>query len=43
MNKDMNANEKAIQLVEKYKLINYDLDDIESHKECAIVAVDEII
>jgi len=35
--------EKAKELVEKYKLINYDTDDIESHKEGAFIAVDEIL
>jgi hypothetical protein len=39
----MTPKEKAEELVGKYKLINYDLDDIENHKECALIAVDEIL
>ena len=35
----MTPKEKAVELVGKYALINYDLDDIESHKECALIAV----
>lgn len=32
----------AKELVNKYKLINYDLDDIKSHKEGALIAVKEM-
>jgi hypothetical protein len=34
--------EKAEELVARFRIINYDLDDIDSHKECALIAVDEI-
>ena len=39
----MTAKDKAIELIEKYRLINYNLDDTESHKEGALIAVDEIL
>jgi hypothetical protein len=39
----MTPKEKAIELVEKYKWINYDLDDIQNHKEGALICVYEII
>lgn len=39
----MTPKEKAIELVDKFKYISYDLDDIENHKEGALIAVDEII
>jgi hypothetical protein len=39
----MEAKEKAMELIEKYRCINYDVDDIGSHKEGALIAVDEII
>jgi len=39
----MTAKEKAIELIEKYRLINYNLDDTESHKEGSLIAVDEIL
>jgi hypothetical protein len=38
----MSPKEKALELIDKYKWISYDLDDIENHKECALIAVDEI-
>lgn len=38
-----NPKDKAKELIEKYRLINYDLDDTESHKEGALIAVDEIL
>jgi len=39
----MTPKEKAIELVDKFKYISYDLDDIENHKEGALIAVDEIL
>ena len=39
----MTPKEKAIELIDKFKYISYDLDDIANHKECAINCVDEII
>jgi hypothetical protein len=39
----MTPKEKAEELIERFKIINYDLDDIANHKECALIAVDEII
>jgi hypothetical protein len=39
----MTPKEKAEELVNRYKNINYDLDDVENHKECALIALDEII
>ena len=39
----MTPKEKAIELIDKFKYISYDLDDIDNHKECAIICVDEII
>ena len=39
----MTPKEKAKELVEKFKYISYDLDDIDNHKECALIAVDEIL
>jgi hypothetical protein len=35
--------EKAKELVNKYKNINYDLDDVKSHKEGALIAVNLLI
>jgi hypothetical protein len=35
--------EKAKELVNKYKNINYDLDDVKSHKEGAFIAVNLLI
>ena len=39
----MTPKEKAEELVARFRIINYDLDDIENHKECALIAVDEIL
>jgi hypothetical protein len=39
----MTPQEKAIELVDKFKYISYYLDDIQNHKEGALIAVDEII
>ena len=44
----MTPKEKAFELVDKYKIFTWDMeDDVEDHirkpKECASVAVDEII
>jgi hypothetical protein len=39
----MTPKEKAEELINKYKYISYDLDDIEGHKEGALIAVDEIL
>jgi hypothetical protein len=39
----MTPKEKAEELVNRYKNINYDLDDVENHKECALIAVDECL
>lgn len=39
----MTPKEKAIELVDKFKYISYDLDDIENHKEGALITVEEII
>ena len=39
----MNAKEKAEELIARFRFISYDLDDIANHKECAMVAVDEVI
>jgi hypothetical protein len=39
----MTPKEKAQELVDKFKYISYDLDDIQNHKEGALTAVDEII
>jgi hypothetical protein len=39
----MTPKEKAKELVDKFKCINYDLYDIDSHKEGALIAVDEVI
>lgn len=39
----MIATDKAKELVDKFKYISYDLDDIENHKEGALIAVDEIL
>jgi hypothetical protein len=39
----MTPKEKAKELVDKFKCINYDLNDVDSHKEGALIAVDEII
>jgi hypothetical protein len=38
----MTPEEKAKELIAKYKNISYDLDDIESHKESALIAVNEL-
>jgi hypothetical protein len=38
----MTPREKAEELVARFRIINYDLDDIDNHKECALTAVDEI-
>jgi hypothetical protein len=43
VNKIMTPKEKAIELVNEFKYINYDLDDIINHKECALIAVNEIL
>jgi len=37
----MTPQEKAIELVDKFKYISYYLDDIQNHKEGALIAVDE--
>jgi hypothetical protein len=39
----MTPKEKAKELIERFKIINYDLDDIANHKECALIAVDLLI
>jgi hypothetical protein len=39
----MTPKEKAKELIDKFKCVNYDLNDIDSHKEGAFIAVDEII
>jgi hypothetical protein len=39
----MTPKEKAEELVQKYSSINYDLNDVENHKEGALIAVDEIL
>jgi tRNA-dihydrouridine synthase len=39
----MTPKEKTKELIERFKIINYDLDDIANHKECALIAVDEMI
>jgi len=39
----MTPKEKAIELIEKYRAISYDLDDTESHKEAALICVDEFL
>jgi len=39
----MTPQEKAIELVDKFKYISYYLDDIQNHKEGALIAVDEIL
>jgi len=39
----MTPQEKAKELVDKFKYISYYLDDIQNHKEGALIAVDEII
>jgi hypothetical protein len=39
----MTPKEKAEELIARFKNINYDLDDIANHKECALIAVDEMI
>ena len=39
----MTPQEKAIELVDKFKYISYYLDDIQNHKEGALIAVQEII
>ena len=39
----MTPPEKAIELVDKFKYISYYLDDIQNHKEGALIAVDEIL
>jgi hypothetical protein len=39
----MTPKEKALELIDKYKLINFDMEDTESHKECALIACQEVI
>jgi hypothetical protein len=39
----MTPKEKARELIARFRIISYHLDDIANHKECARVAVDEII
>jgi hypothetical protein len=39
----MTPKEKAEELVKKYSSINYDLNDVENHKEGALIAVDEVL
>lgn len=39
----MTPKEKAEELIARFRIISYHLDDIANHKECARVAVDEII
>lgn len=39
----MTQKDKALELVEQYSLINYDIDDAASHKEGAMIAVEEVI
>ena len=40
----MTPKEKAIELVDKYKLLDYSSNlSIEKSKQCALIAVDEII
>jgi hypothetical protein len=39
----MEAKEKAEELIARFRFISYDLDDIANHKECAMVAVDEVL
>jgi hypothetical protein len=39
----MTPKEKAKELIARFKIISYHLDDIANHKECARVAVDEIL
>jgi hypothetical protein len=39
----MTPKEKAKKLMDKFKYISYDLDDIDNHKECTLIAVDELI
>jgi hypothetical protein len=39
----MTPKEKAKELVDKFKYISYYLDDIQNHKEGALIAVDEVI
>ena len=39
----MTPKEKAKELIDKCKWINYNLDNIENHKEGALIAVNEIL
>ena len=39
---NMTPQKRAEMLVNEYKHISYDLDDIENHKECALIVVNEI-
>jgi hypothetical protein len=39
----MTPKEKAEELIARFRIISYHLDDIANHKECARVAVDEIL
>lgn len=39
----MTPKEKAKKLMEDFRIISYDLDDIASHKEHAITTVDAIL
>ena len=39
----MTPKEKAIELVEKYRIEMYDMDNLYAAKQCAIIAVDELI
>lgn len=39
----MTPKEKAIQMVNTYKIANYPKLDIEECKKCALIAVDEIL
>jgi hypothetical protein len=43
MNNLIPPKEKAKELIEKFRLINYDLDDTINHKEGALITIDEII
>jgi len=38
-----NPKEKAEELVAIFRFISHDLDDIANHKDCALIAVHEII
>ena len=41
--KKMTPREKAVDLISKFRFINYDFDDIVNIKECALITVNELI